>query len=123
MAQTSNHAHHAGKVDAELIDFLHAKIDTFVKWDLIRYFHDNPHARDTADNIAQYTGRDMQAVEAALAGLVAADILREQRVSKVRVYDLAEDPYTRDLIHRFVLACDDREFRVMAIYHVIEAQG
>jgi hypothetical protein len=35
------------------------------------------------------------------------------------VYSLATDREMRSLIEQFVLACDDRQFRVKAIYHII----
>jgi hypothetical protein len=39
----------------------------------------------------------------------------------MRVYTLTADPDVRDLIRRFIQACDDRQFRVKAIYHVIRS--
>jgi hypothetical protein len=35
------------------------------------------------------------------------------------VFSLATDQEMRDLIEQFVLACNDRQFRVKAIYHII----
>jgi hypothetical protein len=86
---------------------------------LVRFFHDNPHAADTAESIARFTGRDVRTIEDELGGLVAASVLQQREVSGVKIYTLAQDPAMRELINRFVLACDDRQFRVKAIYHVI----
>jgi len=106
-------------MDPNLLDFLQSKVNSFIKWDLVRFFHDNPHAADTADNIARYTGRDVRTIEDELEGLVEAGVLRENEVSSVRVYALVKDKATRQLIENFVTACNDRQFRVKAIYHVI----
>jgi len=106
-------------MDPGLLDFLQKKVNSFVKWDLVRFFHDNPHAADTAENIARYTGRDVRTIEDELAGLVEAGVLQQREVSAVKVYTLASDQAMREIINRFVQACDDRQFRVKAIYHVI----
>jgi len=45
-------------LDPELLTFLKGTVNTFVKWDLVRFFHENPHTTDTAENIARYAGRD-----------------------------------------------------------------
>jgi len=111
-----------GDIDPQILDFLQAKVNTFVKWDLVRYFHDNPHAADTADNIARYISREAQIVEVELTELVQANVLQQREPSvNVRVYSLTADDDIRDLVSRFVRACNDRNFRVKAISHVIRA--
>jgi hypothetical protein len=105
--------------DPILIEFLREKINTFVRWDLVRFFHDNPHAMDTAENIAHYTGRDTRSVETELMGLVEAGVLQLHPAAKHQVFSLSPDPTIRDLMNRFVLACDNRHFRVQAINEVV----
>ena len=107
------------EMDADWSDFLERKVNSFIKWDLVRFFHDNPHTEETADHIARYTGRDVRAITRELNDLVDAGVLTAREISKVNLYRLADDRATRDLIHRFVEACHDREFRVKAIQHVI----
>ena len=106
-------------MDPEMLDFLHDKVNSFVKWDLVRFFHDNPHAADTADSIARYTGRDVRTIADELIGLVTAGVLEQTELSGQTIYMLTADQAMRDLISDFVRACDDRMFRVKAIYHVI----
>jgi DNA-binding transcriptional ArsR family regulator len=100
-------------------DFLRKKVNSFIKWDLVRFFHDNPHVADTADNIARYIGRDPRALTHELSGLVEVGVLQAEEVSGVEIYRLTKDQATRDVIAKFVEACHDREFRVKAIYNVI----
>jgi hypothetical protein len=106
-------------MDPEMLDFLHDKVNSFVKWDLVRFFHDNPHAADTADSIARYTGRDVRTIADELIGLVTASVLEQTELSGQTIYMLTADQNMRNLISDFVRACDDRMFRVKAIYHVI----
>ena len=108
-----------GDMDPELLDFLKTKVNSFVKWDLVRFFYENPNSTDTADNVARYVGRDVSAIEVELGELVGTRVLERSRVGDLWVYSLAGDAETRKLVDQFILACDDRQFRVKAIYHII----
>jgi hypothetical protein len=106
-------------MNPQLLDFLQRKVNTFVKWDLVRFFHDNPHTTDTADNIARYAGRSVETIRTELVELAQDGVLEENRLGDMIVYSLAPDPRTRELLEQFVRASDDRQFRVKAIYHII----
>ncbi len=106
--------------DTRLLDFVRNQVDTFVKWDLVRFFHDNPYAIDTADNIAQFTGRDYLTVEQELQELAERGVLEGNNAGEKRIYRYVKDAEIRSLVERFVHACDDRDFRIRAINQVIE---
>jgi len=106
-------------MDPRLLRFLQTKVNSFVKWDLIRFFHDNPHTTDTADNIARYAGRSAETIRGELAELAQDGVLEENRLGDMIVYSLAPDRQTRELLDQFVKASHDRQFRVKAIYHII----
>lgn len=108
-------------MDPDLLTFLRMKVNSFVKWDLIRFFHENPHTTDTAENIARYAGRSVETTRAELAELAAGGVLAESRLGEMTVYSLSNDRNIRDLIRRFIEASDDRQFRVKAIYHIIRS--
>lgn len=104
-------------------EFIEKKVNSFIKWDLIRFFHDNPHIQDTAENIAGYVGRDTKTIIRELDGLVAARVLRVSVHKRMKIYQLTDDVDTRSLIRDFVAACFDRDFRVKAIHYVIHGTG
>ena len=106
-------------MDARLLDFLRNQVNSFVKWDLVRFFHENPNTTDTAENLARYAGRDPSAIEKELHELAESKVLNRETLGEMTVYSLATDREMRGLIEQFVLACDDRQFRVKAIYHII----
>jgi predicted transcriptional regulator len=108
--------------DTRLLDFVREKVDTFVKWDLVRFFHDNPFAADSAENIARFAGRDARTVERDLQDLVRSGVVETNVAGNgtTRIYRYVKDQQIRDDVQRFVIACDDREFRVRAINQVIE---
>jgi len=108
-----------GDMAPQLLEFLKNKVNTFVKWDLVRFFHENPNTTDTAENIARYAGRDVATIEVEMDELVGAGVLSRQRIGDLTVYSLVEDEAMRSLVDQFILACDDRQFRVKAIYHII----
>lgn len=108
-------------MDPRLLDLIQHHINSFIKWDLVRFFHDNPHTTDTADSIARYTGRDVRTIEPELMQLSRDGILQAEDLDGLQVYTLAPDTEIRQLIDKFIVACDDRQFRVKAIYHVIRS--
>lgn len=106
--------------DAQLLNFVKDKADTFIKWDLIRFFHNNPYAANTAENIARFAARDPRVVEQELGEMVNSGLLEVNDAGSNRVYRYVKDEQVRKLIGNFVVACDDRGFREQAIQLVIE---
>ncbi|MEO8392836.1 MAG: hypothetical protein ABI700_07575 [Chloroflexota bacterium] len=108
--------------DTRLLDFVREKVDTFVKWELVRFFHDNPYAADSAENIARFAARDARTVEQDLQALVRSGVLESNVAGNgtTRLYRYVKDQQVRAMVQSFVIACDDRDFRVRAINQVIE---
>ena len=106
-------------MDPALLDFVKSKINTFIKWDLLKFFHENPNTADTAENIARYVGRSAAAVKAEVQDLVEGNMMHMRLVADLPIYTLTEDKQKRDLISRFLRACEDRNFRVKVVYHII----
>jgi predicted transcriptional regulator len=106
-------------MDPRLLEFLQNTVNSFVKWDLVRFFHDNPYTTDTAENIARYAGRNVDAISDELAELKQAGILKESKLGDMTVYSLVSDHDVRELLNKFIEASNDRQFRVKAIYHII----
>jgi hypothetical protein len=106
-------------MDPEVLEFLKTTVNSFIKWDLVIFFFENPHTTDTIDNVARYIGRDATVIRADLESLVAAGVLEEHTAGNLTVYSLTKDAQIRERIKHFVSASDDRQFRVKAIYHLI----
>ena len=68
-------------MNPQLLKFLQTKVNSFVKWDLVRFFHDNPHTTDTADNIARYAGRSAETIRSELTELTHG------RLHPLRLFD------------------------------------
>ncbi|MDZ4766823.1 MAG: hypothetical protein SGI73_19975 [Chloroflexota bacterium] len=106
--------------DARLLRFLHQTLNTFVKWDIARFFHDNPYAADAAESIARGIGREGEEIAGSLQELAASGVLRVKGGGANSVYSLVDDAEMRRLVDDFVVACDNRDFRLIAIQQVIE---
>ena len=106
-------------MDPQLLDFIKAKVNSFIKWDLVRFFYENPNTADTVENIAKYAGRNATAVKPELENLVESGVMEKREMEGTSIYSLAANQQMRDLVDRFILACEDRHFRVKAVYHII----
>jgi hypothetical protein len=106
-------------MDPEVLEFLKTTVNSFIKWDLVIFFFENPHTTDTIDNIARYIGRDAAVIKFDLEELVRAGVLEQHTSGTLTVYALTKDTQIREKIKHFVSASDDRQFRVKAIYHLI----
>lgn len=106
-------------MDPALLDFVKARVNSFIKWDLVRFFYENPHTADTVENIARYTGRNHAALKPEMEELIISGVVQKREVEGTPIYSLADDDEVRELVGRFVVACEDRHFRVKAVYHII----
>jgi len=106
-------------MDPQLLDLVKNKVNTFIKWDLVRFLRENPNTADTDENIAKYIGRNAATVEPEIRDLVDCQIMDEKFVDGMPVYSLTQDTDVRELIDRFITACEDRHFRVKVIYHIV----
>ena len=106
-------------MDPPLLDLVKTKVNSFIKWDLVRFLRENPNTADTAENIAKYVGRNAATVEPELHELVESEIMEVKTVDGLPVYSLTTNASTRELLDRFITACEDRHFRVKVIYHIV----
>lgn len=106
-------------MDPQLLDFVKTRVNSFIKWDLVRFFYENPNTADTVENIAKYAGRNTGAVRPELESLVESGVMEKREVEGTSIYSLAANQQMRELVDRFILACEDRHFRVKAVYHII----
>ena len=106
-------------MDPQLLDLVKNKVNTFIKWDLVRFLRDNPNTADTDENIAKYIGRNAATVEPEVRELVTSQIMEVRTVNGVNIYSLGQDAEMRAVLDHFIEACEDRHFRVKVIYHIV----
>jgi hypothetical protein len=106
-------------VDPILLDFVKTNANSFVKWELMKFFDQNPDSTNTAENIANCIVRKISVVKPALDELAESGILKGEILNGVSVYSLGSDGYSRTLVNKFSLAFEDRYFRVYAVNQII----
>src|SRR5260221_4260003 len=102
-------------MDPRFLELIRSRVNSFVKWDLVRFFHDNPHTTDTAENIARYTGRDIRIVQPELEGLVETHVIEATTLNEMIVYTYTRNREVRQFISDLLIACSDRQFLVNAL--------
>ena len=65
-------------MDPALLDFVKTRVTSFIRWELLRFLHENPGTADSAENIAQYTGRSVDAVRPELDNLVESGVMAKR---------------------------------------------
>ncbi len=109
----------ADALDQEAFAFLETYVDSFVKWDVLHYFHYHPHSLNTAESVAQAVNRQVEAVTLALHELAEAGVLLETRLGEVLVYALSPDPGAQSGLRAFIEAATRDDFRFRAIFHLV----
>lgn len=123
MVSTDTASHVVDDIPPDLLAFIKDNVNSFAKWDLLRFFHHNPYAQDHIDNLARHVGRDKTEVQRELDSLVTTQALVVRVVADITVYAPTKDDNLRDLMARFFQACDDKVFRSKVIGYVIELEA
>jgi hypothetical protein len=106
-------------MDGDLLDLLKRGLDSFIKWDVIKYLHHHPDTAHLASELARHMNRNQADLEVELNDLVAAGIVDRCRMDQQPAFALPADPSARQVIERFLLACEDRYFRMKVVYHIL----
>jgi hypothetical protein len=108
-------------LEPAMLDFIKTNVNSFIKWDLLRFFYNNRHTTDTAENIAHYAGRTVSMIERELDELVDSGIMAKSGQNGASIYSLMSDETTWALMSEFVSGCEDRHFRIKVVHHIIRA--
>ena len=107
------------ELEPRLLDFVQTQLNTFIKWDIMRHFHRYPHTTATTAQLARELGRDARVLGPELMQLARAGLLNAEELADMRLFTYTDNSDTRALVTDFFTACQNRRFRVQAIYHVI----
>jgi DNA-binding transcriptional ArsR family regulator len=105
----------------ELLSFLKETVTSFVKFDLIRFWHENPTLGATAEQIAAEVSLNGESVARVLQDLAGAGVVAVTQEGGDTIYRLVGDERIRQLVARFAEACEDSQFRTKVIFHIIRS--
>lgn len=111
------------EMDPSVLTFIREHISSFTRWDVIRFLHENPHAEDTAENLARFVGRSPDVIVKEAQEMAEEGILQAETATGRTTYRLTTDAQLRQLIGDLVEAARDRTFRMKLVYHILRAGG
>lgn len=98
-------------------------VDSFVKWELLRFLHDNPDRAATIEELARYTGRDETELKPATRSLAKAGLFRQIDGGGDYAVALTPDEPLRQMIAHLVQSfMADRLVRLAISAHILRAQ-
>lgn len=100
-------------------DFVDTHLDTFLKWELIRFFYQNDHAADTASQIATQLKRNVRVVRAGLQSLVQTGIVHRVHFEDTEIYTLTEDDDLRRNLTQFMETSEQRQAHLQIMYAIM----
>ena len=110
-------------MDPTLLDLVKTTVNSFTKWDLARFYSENPHSVVTAETVARRLrgNRNPAVVRLALEELAEGGLIQKFIYDETTsYYALATDDRTKDLINSFIIACEDDDFRLKTVYHITQ---
>ncbi|MCL4370197.1 MAG: hypothetical protein M1380_04735 [Chloroflexi bacterium] len=89
-------------IDPDAAARLLPHLDSFMKWELLRFLHDNPDTPVTVEELARYLGRDETELKPAARALAGAGIFHQIDLGSEYAYALTFDEELRELIGHLV---------------------
>ncbi len=108
------------QLDAEIETFIKKCINSFVKWDLLVFFHYNPTVSDNPKNIATRIGRNEEEVREALEELKNENIL-DLKDETTQTYSFSPAEKNRVMIEKFIELLKDRQARLQMVSLVLNS--
>jgi hypothetical protein len=110
-------------MEPDLLSFIKKHVNSFTRWDLLKFFYQNPGAWDTAKSLANCIGRRAERVEAEVVQMAQEGLLRRDERGAEAVYTLTQDAETLTLVEQLVSGSRERTFRMKLVYHILRAGG
>jgi len=110
------------KLDSRLADLIWRSFNSFVKWDVLKFFREYSDQAESVKQIAAFCGREESVVEQAADELARSGFLTRQRIGDLTVYRLSDRPERQEEMDLFLAACDDRALCVSVIAGVLRAE-
>jgi hypothetical protein len=110
------------KLDSRLADLICRSFNSFVKWDVLKFFREHSDQAESVKQMAAFCGREESVVERAADDLARSGFLIRQRIGDLTVYRLSDRPERQEEISLFLAAGDDRVLCVSVIAAVLRAE-
>ena len=111
-------------VDPETLDFIQKYLTSYMKWEVLRYFSENPSAAETPRSFARRLGKDVRQITEALKSLARTGILSDGNGNGAGdgAYTLSAKDSERATLQRIAeTARANNRFRLLLNYHITKA--
>lgn len=109
-------------VDAETLDFVQKYLTSYTKWELLKYFAENPTAVESSKGFARRLGKDIRQIGEALKSLSRTGIIGNGSGSETAGYTLTADDAQRSTLQKIAAAArSNNRFRLLLNYHITKA--
>ncbi|MEW6686640.1 MAG: hypothetical protein AB1393_10615 [Candidatus Edwardsbacteria bacterium] len=108
------------KFGPEIEQFVEEVVNSFTKWELIKFFHENPFTFDTAERLAKHLGRKETEVKQAAEELKKSGLLRNGSIPGE--YSFTEDEQKQKLVKKLVQLCADRTNRLFLASKILKEE-
>lgn len=113
-------------LDPLVSDFVESHVDSFITWDLILFFHENPYTVGSPSSIAMSIGRLGSDIEPHLERMTAKGILsHEFRAGDgaETIYAYRPEPDFEKMVIEFKRALRDRASRLIIVSKVLRKEA
>lgn len=109
-------------VDPDTLDFIQRYLTTYTKWEMLKYFAENPSAVETPRAFARRLNKDVRQMSEALKSLARTGILTNGRGSEDEGYTLTTEESPRSTLLRIAeMVRTNNRFRLLLNYHITKA--
>jgi len=110
------------KLDNAFEKFIERYVDSFVKWEIVQFFHDHPHTLYPQDVLADSLNRPLKSLKRELKELSERGLIREEKNGKAAsyIYDLPDQDTLSKYVDQFASFCQDRDGRLRVIYKILK---
>lgn len=113
-------------IDPRVEKFVEEYLDSFITWDLLLFFHENPYTVGTPSSIALSIGRLGSDIEPYLEKLVEKGVLtKEERGGEggEALYSYRPSPEFEKTVMEFKRALRDRASRLIIVSKVLQKEA
>ncbi len=109
-------------VDSETLEFIQKYLTSYTKWEMLKYFAENPEAVETPRGFARRLNKDVRQITEALKSLARTGIISNGRGSEDGGYSLTAEEPQRSTLQRIAdTVRTNNRFRLLLNYHITKA--
>lgn len=112
-----------GPEKEKIEDFLKQYLDSFITWDLLLFFYNNPSTSETLSSLSVRLGRNEDEVLPTLHSMTAKGILEKKKDGAGEIYCYFPGAELQKKIEEFVQALESRDKRLAILTHVLQREA